>query len=278
MRNVKSTGAAVAPSIDPNEAAFQQTEAHRAALDLGAVFQPRGLDPERAANFGIDLGIRLTDPEWRARFALLSAKTFDPSLLDRLLPAARAVAWARALMSDRLAGERAARLPTGLVQEATKLREAMLKLASYHLSADPVAGPIIADIRQGSGYEDLAQDLERTAKLYGQFQGVLSKDPYFNAGDPSRAQDLAAQVRKELGAGASAKQNQAQQDADRAWTLFALTYDEVAAAGRFLWRKEKGEEIFPSLFQVARASKRAGAATPPPAPSPAGPGSALAQR
>jgi hypothetical protein len=45
-------------------------------------------------------------------------------------------------MIVRLAGERAMRLPMRLVQEILKLREAMLELASDHLSADPVARPI----------------------------------------------------------------------------------------------------------------------------------------
>jgi hypothetical protein len=45
-------------------------------------------------------------------------------------------------MIVRLAGERATRLPMRLAQEILKLREALLKLASDHLSANPVAGPI----------------------------------------------------------------------------------------------------------------------------------------
>jgi hypothetical protein len=45
-------------------------------------------------------------------------------------------------MIVRLADERATRLPMRLVQEILKLCEAMLELASDHLSANPVAGPI----------------------------------------------------------------------------------------------------------------------------------------
>lgn len=265
----RSTGGAV--SSDANEAAFVQTEQDRNSLDPALVSPPRGLVPERAANFGIDLGTKVGSPEWRTRFALLPEKVFDPHLLDLLLPAARAVVWSRAALSDRLATERAARLPADLAQEAAALREAMLKLAAYHLSDDAKAGPIIADIRRGTGYEDLAQDLERVARLFGDYQGVLSKDPYYDTTAPSRARDLAGRIRKELGAGASATLDEASDAAARAWTLFQMTYDEVAAAGRFLWRKERGEELFPSLFQVARAPRgRAGA--PPAPPAVPGPG------
>jgi hypothetical protein len=87
------------------------------------------------------LGGKLLDPEWRARFALLSAKAFDPALLGLLLPAARGSLDPRD--HDRPPCRRALDgLPMRLVQEILKLREAMLKLSSDHLSANPVAGPI----------------------------------------------------------------------------------------------------------------------------------------
>jgi hypothetical protein len=39
----------------------------------------------------------------------------------------------------------------------------------------------------------------------------------------------------------------------RAWTLLADTYDEVSAAGRFVFRHEGGESMFPSLVTISRA-------------------------
>jgi hypothetical protein len=88
------------------------------------------------------LGGKLFDPEWRARFALLSPKAFDPALLDLLLPAARGGLDPRDHVRPPCRRARDGRSPMELVQEALTLREAMLQLASDHLSADPVARPI----------------------------------------------------------------------------------------------------------------------------------------
>jgi hypothetical protein len=38
----------------------------------------------------------------------------------------------------------------------------------------------------------------------------------------------------------------------RAWSLLVITYGEVSAAGRWLFRQENGEERFPSLYTVGR--------------------------
>mgnify|MGYP000550098582 CR=1 FL=1 len=59
------------------------------------------------------------------------------------------------------------RLPLDLIDQATELRQLMLTVCEYHFRDDLRLGRQLSDIRAGSGYLDLAEDLQRlvTEKL-----------------------------------------------------------------------------------------------------------------
>jgi hypothetical protein len=250
-----------------NRQAFVDTRKLRDALDRGQVFAPRGVEPEKVATFGLDVDRMCQKAAVRERFGSLGPKAFDISILDQLGPTAKAVIHSRIALREQTAVTNDAKLPLDLAEKAFKVREAMLDLAAYHLKSDPPGAARVADIRLGTGYFDLARDLERLANLYEEKRPILSKDPYFDAGHIQQARELVKQIRAELGAGEATRQNEALDDASRAWTVFVQTYEEIAAAGRFLWRKEGGDEMFPSLFAFKVSRSRPSAKQNPAATS-----------
>jgi hypothetical protein len=54
--------------------------------------------------------------------------------------------------------------------------------------------------------------------------------------------------------------------AARAWTLLDTTYEEVAGAGLLLYKKEGGNELFPSLYSAAAKRRPRRTAKPQPGP------------
>ncbi len=56
-----------------------------------------------------------------------------------------------------------AQVDVAIVQQATELRERMLKTAEYNLEHKETVARELADIRTGTGYLDLANDCSRLA-------------------------------------------------------------------------------------------------------------------
>ena len=54
----------------------------------------------------------------------------------------------------------------------------------------------------------------------------------------------------------------------RAWTLLATHYEEVRAAGLFLFRSDDGDARFPSVVTAGRAAAKRAPAPAPTAPPP----------
>jgi hypothetical protein len=249
-------------SVNQNLQAFEQTRSERERIPDELIAPPAGTDPGKAATFGLEVGARVADPSWRSKFAKLPLDVFDAKALDLLVPAARAVIYTRARLATSAARASDALVPAPLVEEATALKAFLLKLLDYHVGA--IEADELAAIRVGTGFEDMALDFDRLSELTSMHQSVLARDPYYRSTLASEALQIADRIRKALGITASEKNRSPQEDAARAWTLFVQTYEEVAAAGRFLWRKSGGEEKFPSLFKVGRSNRTA---QPKPAPA-----------
>ena len=255
------------PSVDDrsaNQAAFEQV------LPRCRVFTPDKLvaartDLRRAAIAALGVAAEVNKPENRALFSKLPPEKFDPVLLDLLEPAARAVIFAKADMATAEALASEAKLSAALAQESMVVRARMLKLVEYHLGDEEEPGRIIADIRAGSGYEDLSEDLERLARIYRERGELLSKDPsFYVAEDPESAERLAAKIQAELGIGSTPKQHEQKDILARTWTLLYTTYEQIAQPGRWLLQDRGGAELFVSLLTAGRKprSRRKAAQAP----------------
>jgi hypothetical protein len=205
----------------------------------------------------------------RARFASIPPALFDVRLVDELEGLARAARYARTAHASALAAKPGeARVPVEVQAEAAEVRARMLRLVSYWFDEDATLGPVVADIRRGTGYMDLGQDLNRLARIYrGQADTVRRDALNYRDDDAARADALAERIFDALGLQPKTRLDTADTLA-RAWTLLRRTYDEVAATGRWLYRDEGGEALFPPLYSFRRVSAPSAKAAEPESPVP----------
>lgn len=243
-------------NVDP-EGARLAFESLQPLLDEQSELRRANTDVDKATITAAAIGRMVTQPEVRARFAALPASDFEMVHVDRLESAALAT-W-HTIIQLRIAEVQSsgARLPEGTLAEAAAVKQRMLRVLSYHLDDDEHVAAELTAIRSGSGYVDLASDLMRLAGLYEQNAEALAADTrHYQAEDGVTAKRLAHTMVQVLGDG---RYDDAAYWSDyhaRAWTLLINTYEEVSAAGRWLYRDADGESRFPSLYTVGRRRRR----------------------
>lgn len=214
------------------------------------------LSQERIVNVSVDMqrvavGVsavarKIQEPAVRKRFASLPKDEFSIQHVDDLGP----IAWAgwhasvELLTASSTSSE--AKLPLSLVNDATAVKQRMIKLCRYNFGDDPVDGPEIDAIVLGTGYQDLAADLARLAKLYKKRSAEVKLDhKNYVASDAANAKKYAQQILELLGEARNVDQKAWTDLTNRAWTLLVEVYGEVSAAGRFLFRNDDPEGRFP---------------------------------
>jgi hypothetical protein len=238
--------------MDPSKAALAfeemspllrtQTESRRANTDIN-----------KAVVVAASVGRMVKQPEMRAEFAALPATRFDVQHVDRLESAALATWHASLALRNATALTSGAKIPDTVVAEATDLKQTMMKVLDYYLGQSTDVYNILADIRGGTGYVDLASDLARLAELYQIHAPVLAVDTVrYKATDREDAGRLAQAIHQVLGDGQHSDARYWTDYLARAWSLLVITYDEVSATGRWLFRHEDGETRFPSLYAIGR--------------------------
>jgi hypothetical protein len=214
-------------------------------------------DVQKVSITAAAIGRKSNAPDMRARFARLPASDFDIGHVDRLEQAALAAIYTALQYRRAAPGATRAKLPAALFDTATELKQRMLKVLDYHLGDRPEINSKLDDIRQGTGYLDLAEDLWRLAALYGEFAPELAADRrLYRAEDRDTASQLVQRIHVELGEDRSDEAARWADAMQRAWTFLLDTYDEVSAAGRWLFRHEGGDAMFPSLFSLNRSKRR----------------------
>jgi hypothetical protein len=219
------------------------------------VLSRRGTNVHLAAVKLVQVGKSLRSDEGKAAFDPLRAADFDMTLLDLVEPASRAVIYLETQVELAAVGASQVKLPLDLVTKATEVRGRMLKVVSYYLDDDPVIGPQIAFIISGQGYLDLQKDLVQLATIYHGSQSVIAGDTgSYRPTDEADAFNLAARIEDELEAQTGEKLKGLQDQALRAWTLLNEVWDEVCAAGRFIYRKrpEQAARFAASAFALGR--------------------------
>ena len=142
-----------------------------------------------------------------------------------------------------------AKLGADLVANGTGLRGRMLRLVEYYLGDDPDTGPEVAAIRSETGYVDLASDLMRLARLYEEHKEIIRTDAkLYRETDAGEANEVSAKIMRALSEGGKEDYKNWLNLRARAWTLLHESYDEVRAAGLFIYRNDPLRVKFPSIF------------------------------
>jgi hypothetical protein len=245
MQNIKAI-------IDPDGAALA-FEAVLPLLDAQTETRRSNTSFDKAILHAASIGRMVKQPEVRAKFAGMPASDFDQQHVERLETVALA-AWHVTLSLESASVQSSgARIAEEDVAAGTRLKKRMIKVLEYHLGhLDEVSTELTA-IRAGTGYLDMACDLVRLAALYQQHAAELGSDTrHYRAADRDRAGRLAHLIHQVLGDGRERDADYWSDYLARAWALLVVTYGEVSAAGRWLYRHENGEARFPSLYTVGR--------------------------
>lgn len=231
----------------------------------------------RAASVALGLVRAVDELALRPRLQKLAGLgEFDGTALERLPDLARAGWFLRHQLDRAAALGSGAQLPEALVMAAQEARARMLRVLGFHFEDHEAIGPELVLIRRGTGYQDLADDLVALARLYKANHAALrSGTPlHYRHADEAEAARLAAQIVAELGKALTpAGSRERFALLARVATALAEAYEEVAAAGRYLCRKQPEVAMrFPSLHAAARSRGRRTPDEPPaPAPTPGDP-------
>lgn len=193
-----------------------------------------------------------------ARFEKLDgAGEFRIENLERLRDAAFVVLLAHAQAEEAGAFATDVKVPVALVEEAMDVERRMQELLEYRFKKDPEIAPLLAVLRPGTGYRDLAADLLGYAEIYERrTQEVASDTTNYRPTDLADARRLGGEIFAHLSASMSPKARDAYELLRRAWTLLLEVYAEVSETGRWLLRYDpRREERFPSLFAVGRPGR-----------------------
>jgi len=236
-------------------AAFDKVQARLDALPLDQLLPVR-VDILAAAAAAHRVAVRDSAPRRRAAFERLAAAgLFDLGSLDSLADLSLATWHARQQQLSSGVGS-SAMLPVNIVDEASALRARMLKVLEYYFGDQPTIGPRLRILRAGTGYQDLANDLRECAELYEEapVSSVIARDPmHYQAQDPVRARDLAAAILSALGLEGEGETQRLAQSSQRAWSLLARAYDDLRAAGQYVFAgQEDVTTSYPSLVAFVR--------------------------
>ncbi len=242
--------------LDP-EAARLAFEALLPLLDAQRDIRAASTDIRRAIIHAAAIGRLVRKPDTKAEFESLPARRFDIQHVERLEAAALAT-WYTALMLRRASLlSTGAKLPEELLAEGAELKQRMFKVLEYMLGHLPALSIALADIRSGKGHVDLAEDLMQLADLFEANAALLGEDrTHYRAEDAVNAKKIAHGILLVLGDGRASDARYWTDYQALAWTFLVTTYEEVSAAGQWLFRHENGETRFPSLYTVGRQSRR----------------------
>jgi hypothetical protein len=261
----------VADAVDPDKgsAALELISERIAAYEVKQLVPRRGANAHLAGVRLVQTGKRIRTPEIRASFERLDNKDFDIVYIDLVEPSARAVIHLVAKVELLEVNATSVKLPIELVNESTTLRERLFKLLNYYFEDHPVIGPQLVFIKGGIGYIDLSKDLSQLATLAKNNYDVIKDDKkHFRPTDTDDAFRLSSRIDEELELQTHAELKAAQTQLMRSWTLLNEAWDEVCAAGTFLYRKNpKLKELF-SYSAYALGRRYEGGSSSPTEPTP----------
>jgi hypothetical protein len=204
----------------------------------------------------------------------LPPESFDLGQLERLRLAGEAADYVyhRLIDARSISDDSLTKLPKALVEDSTVLRDVMFKVGRFYLDHLKGAKELLDDVEKGRGYKDLSSDLERLAYLYETHADLLAADrTIYKPEDAKRAFNLHAQIDTALGEQRASNIRHWTAQQARLLHILRETYNDVAATGRWLLRKDEAaaEKRFPSLYADRAAKKKTDKTAADPAATPA---------
>jgi hypothetical protein len=253
-----STTAPASPDISPTTEASYNTLSPVLASTTPS--KTKSLNLKIASTLAYQLHAEVHQPDAAAQFAKLPSELFDRTRISLLLTCAQAASFVYGSQQTAKALKNAdqARLSKDLVDTATALRLEMITVAGYALSKDTEAAAILAHIRAGKGYEDLASDLDLLARLYTSHKDTLQEDRLrYRAEHAQRARDLDTQITKSLDDSRRERIAHWNDQAARITVLLRSHYEEVVLTARWLLRAAPDLDLrFPLSLYVSKRNKK----------------------
>ncbi len=248
------------PSYDPAVAATYLTTFRPRvdAIQAADLLVPR-LDIRAAALAALGVYAFVTQVEpLHARFQKQSTiGEFDIESIEGLKAASFLVFLTHAQAEAAGAFATDVKVPATLMQEGIEVEARMQELCEYKFKRDPKIAPLLALLRPGSGYRDLAGDLLGYADIYVMRpKQVASDETNYRSTDVADARRIAGDILAHLAAAMTPKAKEAYELMQRAWTLLVQTYFEVQEVGTCLLRRDpKRDEWFPSLYAAGKSGR-----------------------
>lgn len=223
-------------------------------------------DLRRAAAIAHSVALRDSTPERRADFVKASETGFySIDILDNLPRVSRGAWYVRRQQLRTIARASGAAVSEEDIRLGYERRGRMMRVLDYNLGERRDIAEELTHLREGSGHEDLATDLDTLAELYQRpdVRAVLERDmTHYQASDAVDALRLVDIIFASLGITSPNELGQANVLAQRAATLLLRMYKEHRRCGQFVFgNREDVEVTYPSLIGAARAPRRKRPAT-----------------
>ena len=170
-------------------------------------------------------------------------------------------AWfARQRQLGKVALASTAQVPEAVVREGQERKARMMRVLEYFAGDEADVGSELAVIRSGTGYQDLANDLDALADLYQRDdvrQQITADKKHYRADDVVGARKTSQAIFKGLGLAQDNEGQKWTEMAQRAWTMLSRAYAKHQRAGVFLFgESENTDESYPSIVAAVRSPAR----------------------
>lgn len=234
---------------------------------------PVRVDMQRASAFAHSVAVRdSTSPRVERLMKFARQDDLPEDFLERVREIALATWYARLRQQRASAVASGAVVPVNVVRDAQTVRGRMLRALEYYFEDDATLAARLADIRSGSGLQDLANDLTSLAEIYVEpsVRDVLAQDTkHYHADDPATARQLAKAIFSGLGLQADGEAAHWGDLAQRAWTLLFRAYEDLRSLGQFVFRRDEDVSLtYPSLVSAIRSPGSPSTVEEPPEPDP----------
>jgi hypothetical protein len=186
--------------------------------------------------------------------ALASVGEFQLSNIDELMSLAFVVLLLLEEADTDSVYATTAKVSASLYTQALELEARMQELCEYVFRRDEEIAPMLAHLRPGSGYADLARDLLGYARIYEMRPQEVARDGVnYRESDPQDARRIAGEIRAQLSASLSSRGKTTRDLLERSWTALLDVYSEVREACLYLLRHDASRDAWiPSLFAISR--------------------------
>jgi hypothetical protein len=190
-------------------------------------------------------------------------------LIDELGDRALAMLWAYS--SYRGVPQEPSSLPA-LFDRGSELRKRLLAAADFLVADGKLPASFVAEVREGSGYADLARDLLALGGLFESRERTAQLDAIAPKALVDEGLEVAGRMAVAVGArgqAGAAEEPEVVQMRDRTYTYFSEAFDEARTGLAYLRAKQgDADEILPSVFAGRRTATREEVPAPAPAPAP----------